>query len=66
MCYCGRIQWDPDYIVDVVRQEHIEPATDEQISPEQLRMMIRKFVRTEGQVRVDIQTRCDAMPERVS
>lgn len=48
-----RIQLDPEYFVDVVRQEDLEPAPGESIGPEQLRMMIRKMVRTEGQVRID-------------
>lgn len=48
-----RIQLDPEYFVDVVRQEELEAAPGEAIGPEQLRMMIRKMVRTEGQVRID-------------
>lgn len=48
-----KILIDPEYVLDVVRQEELEPAAEEAVGPEQLRMMIRRMIRTEGQVRID-------------
>lgn len=48
-----RIVIDAEYVLDVVRQENLEPAFGEALSPEQLQLMIRKLIRTEGQVKVD-------------
>ena len=48
-----RILIDPEYVLDVVRQEELEPTAEEAVGPEQLRMMIRRMIRTEGQIKVD-------------
>jgi hypothetical protein len=48
-----RILLDPEYVLDVVRQEQFQPAIGEIVGPEQLRLMVRRMIRTEGQIRVD-------------
>lgn len=48
-----QILLDAEYVLDVVRQEEFEPASGDVLGPEQLRMMIRRLIRTEGQIKVD-------------
>lgn len=45
-----QIVLDPHYVLDVVRQDELEPVTTEALSQEQLMLMIRKMIRTERRV----------------
>jgi hypothetical protein len=44
-----QIVMDAEYVLDVVRQENLEPAFGKILSPEELRIVIRRMIRTEGQ-----------------